>query len=413
MPSDPSGNGEYGESGNDRRNRPPGRRSSWRDGARGRQSGADSSSRSDRPEYPEEPVSEVGYKWRNMQRQAEPEGELPPLPGQSGRRSGGSGSGGVGNRAIIFGAILLAIVVGMLVLPFSPLVDDDPDPTPTPETLVAEATEIATESPTGEETAVPTNEPAETVESDFLVCIDPGHGGWDFGRERMDMAEFSSPWFHESEVTLSLSFFLRDELESRGIGVVMTRETGGAVNWRNEDVNGDGLVLTDSPQGRIDGMRDEMQARINVCNDAGADILVSIHLNGHDDQSVNGYEIFYNSQREFTEQNRDLATFLYREMTVAFEGLDYVTSARGIKDDLDLNAETHEFGSEQFLLMIGPDLQRPEYTHVASAQPGVIIETLFVTNRNDANFILNPANQKRLAEGWADGIELYRERYGD
>lgn len=412
MSSDSSGNSEQQEHGRGRRQSSSSRRTSWRDGARQERPPADSPIRQEREQYAEEPTGEVGHKWRNMQRQAEPEGELPPLPGQSSRRNGGGSSGGVGSRAIIFGAILLAVVVGMLFLPFSPLVDDDPEPTPTVP-VVAENTETAAEPPAGEETAVPTNEPAETVESDFLVCIDPGHGGWDFGRERMDMATFGPPWFFESEVTLSLSFFLRDELESRGIAVVMTRETGGAVNWRNEDVNGDGRVMTDTPQGRIDGMRDEMQARINICNEAGADILVSVHLNGHDNQSINGYEIFYNSQRDFTDQNRDLATFLYREMTVAFDDLEYVTDPRGVKDDLDLNAQTHEFGSEQFLLMIGPDLQRPEYTHIASAMPGVIIEAVFVSNTDDANFILNPANQKRLAVAWADGIENYRERYGD
>lgn len=409
MPSDSRRNQD--PEGNDRSNRSQWRRrSSWRDGAEPQPQTSNEQSRQEQPRHDSGAGAGVGRKWRNLQAGVEPEaGELPPLPGQGNRGSGGRG--GVGSRAVIFGAILLAIVVGMLVLPFSPLVDDDPDPTPTP--LVAEVTQIATEETTGEETPVPTNVPAETVDSDFLVCIDPGHGGWDYGRERMDMGEFGPPWFHESEVTLSLAFFLRDELESRNIAVVLTRETGGAVNWRNEDVNGDGRVLTDSVQGRIDGARDELQARVNICNDAGADILVSIHLNGHDDQSINGYEIFFNNQRDFSSQNQDLATFLYREMTVAFGDLDYVTSARGVKDDIDLQADTHEYGSEQFLLMIGPDLQRPEYTFVGSAMPGVIIEAVFVSNTNDANFILNPANQKRLAVAWADGIELYRERHGD
>lgn len=413
MPSDSSRNREREGQGRERRGSSPGGRSSWRDGARQERPVADSPIRQERPEYTPESGSEVGHKWRNMQRQSEPEGELPPLPGQDQRRKNNrNDGGGVGNRAIIFGAILLAVVAGMLVLPFSPLVDDDPDPTPTAP-VVAQVTEAATEEASGEETAVPTNEPAETVESDFLVCIDPGHGGWDFGRERMDMATFGPPWFHESEVTLSMAFFLRDELESRDIAVVMTRETGGAVNWRNEDVNGDGQVMTDTAQGRIDGARDELQARINICNEAGADILISVHLNGADNTSVSGYEIFYNSQRDFTDQNRDLANFLYREMTVAFNELEYVTTGRGTKDDLDLSADTHEFGSEQFLIMIGPELVRPEYTIVPSAMPGVIIETLFVTNTDDANFILNPANQKRLAVAWADGIELYRDRYGE
>lgn len=344
-----------------------------------------------------------------QERESQPEAELPPLPGQ--KSGGGSNGSGIGSRAIIFGAVLLAIVIGMLFLPFSPLVDNGGDPTPT--APVADSTQTSTEVAAGQETAVPTNEPAETVESDFLVCIDPGHGGWDYGRERMDMDQFGPPWFHESEITLSLSFFLRDELESRGIAVVMTRETGGAVNWRNEDVNSDGRVMQNTEQGMIDGNRDELQARINICNEAEADIMISVHLNGYDDQSVGGYEVFYNTQREFADQNRDLAAFIHREMTVAFDDLEYVTSNRGYTDDINLNADMHDFGSEQFLIMIGPGGQRPDYTIVPTAMPGVIIETLFVTNTDDANFILNPANQQRVAVGWADGIEQYRRQYGD
>lgn len=411
MPSDSRKNGERKNSSG--RQSGGGRsRASWREGLASNDPPADSPIRPDRGNPSHESESEVGHRWRDMQRQTTQEHSLPPLPDQGDRRSNKSGSSRTGSTAIIIGAILLAVVVGMLVLPFSPLVgDDQEDPTPTSE--LAQETVVATELPSGDETAVPTNVPAETVESDFLVCIDPGHGGWDYGRERMDMEVFGPPWFHESEVTLSMSFFLRDELESRGIAVVMTRETGGAVNWRNEDINGDGRVLQNTPQGLIDGNRDELQARINICNEAGADIMVSIHLNGYDDQSVGGYEVYYNSQREFADQNRDLAAFLHREMVVSFDDLGYETNNRGYTDDINLSADMHEFGSEQFLIMIGPGGQRPDYTIVPTAMPGVIIETLFVTNTNDANFILNPANQKRLAVGWADGIENYRDQYGD
>lgn len=412
MPSDSRKNGERGSNRGSKNSgsRP---RASWRDGLASDEAANDSPIRPDRAAQ-SNAETEVGRRWRDMQQQTASQNALPPLPDQDSRRSRKSGSPKVGSTAIIFGAILLAIVVGMLFLPFSPLTDSDSDPTPTtPANEVAEGTLVPTQPPTGNETAVPTNVPAETVDSDFLVCIDPGHGGWDYGRERMDMAIFGPPWFYESEVTLSMSFFLRDELESRGIAVVMTRETGGAVNWRNEDVNGDGRVLQDTPQGLIDGARDELQARINICNEAEADVMVSIHLNGYDDQSVGGYEVFYNTQREFADQNRDLAAFLHREMVVAFDDLGYETRNRGTTDDINLSADMHEYGSEQFLIMIGPGGQRPDYTIVPTAMPGVIIETLFVTNTNDANFILNPANQKRLAVGWADGIENFRDRYGD
>lgn len=350
----------------------------------------------------------VGTRWRELRDEYDSEGSLPPLPDQGKKNRRGSGGG---NKAIIFGAILFVAVIALAILPLSSLLDNDtPDPSPTAE--VAQATE-AILTTDGEETPVPTNEPAETVESNFLVCIDPGHGGWDFGRERLEMNEFSAPWFHESEITLSMAYFLRDDLESRGIAVVMTRETGGAVNWRNEDVNGDGRVKTDSEQGKIDGDRDELQARINVCNDAGADIMVSIHLNGSDDQTIEGYEVFWNDSRPFSQQNLDLANFIVREMAVAFNDLGYDAFSRGATNDIDLHNDSNVYGSEQFLILIGPEVVKPEYTIVPSAMPGVIVEALFVTNTDDANFILNPANQKRLAVSWADAIENYRAQYGD
>lgn len=409
MPSDSRRNGNRSE--NERNRRPESgarSRTSWRDGAGSGKTPSNTSSGSYRPRP--DTTNDPGYKWRNLQRQSQGADELPPLPDQSSRNRKG-GKSGAGSWAIIFGAVLIAIVIGLLVLPFGPLSEDDSSPTPTSD--LSQATVVATEELTGNETAVPTNIPAETVESDFLVCIDPGHGGWDFGRERTDMAVYGPPWVNEAELTLSMSFFLRDELESRGIAVVMTRETGGAVNWANEDVNGDGKVMQDSPQGRIDGSRDELQARINICNEAGADIMVSVHLNGSDDASIGGYQIYFNTKRDFATQNSDLATLIYREMTVAFSDLGYDANPRGTTDDINLSADTHEFGGEQFLIMIGPEVVKPEYTIRPTGMPGVIIETLFLTNTNDANFIMNPANQQRLAVSWADGIEAYRERYGD
>lgn len=403
MPSDSRSNEDRGRSsGRKDSSRKPEPRPSWREGSQHRETPIQA-------ERTPESTENVGHKWRDMQRETASERELPPLPGQKTPRT--SRKSGVGSKAVIFGAVLLAIVVAMLIVPFSGLLDDDP-PDPTGTAAVALATLPATET-AGNATEAPTHAPAETVESDFMVCIDPGHGGWDYGRERMDKSMFGPPWFFESEITLSMSMVLRDELESRNIAVVMTRETGGAVNWQNDDVNGDGQVLEDSPQGLIAGMRDELQARINICNEAGANIMISIHLNGFDDQSVGGYEIFYNSQREFATQNQDLAVFLYREMSVAFADLGYAAAARGTTDDLNLSANIHEYGAEQFLIMIGPEVRKPEYTIVPTSMPGVVIETLFVSNTNDANFILNPANQERLAVGWADGIENYRERYGD
>lgn len=381
------------------------RRRSWREGT-------GSESTSPTPRRPEV-RSEIGSRWRERAGERplhEDVGQaLPDLEPTAARAAKPAGT-----WAIVLGAVLMVAVAGILIWSSNLFSGGEPDPTPTPEDTV-ERTNQVIQVPTSDvdiETA-PTHEPAKTVDSNFLVCIDPGHGGWDFGYERTNPSEFGPPWYNEAEITLPLSLLLRDELESRGIAVVMTRESAGAVNWQNLDVDGDGRVFDGTPQGRVAALRDELQARINICNEAGADIMISIHLNGIDNVSVNGYEVYYNSQRPFADRNIDLATFIYREMSASFAEVGFETTGRGTKDDLDLSADTHEFGGEQFLVMIGPEVVKPEYTIQPTNMPGVIIETLFISNTNDATFILNPANQKVLVEGWATGIEKYFDRYGD
>jgi N-acetylmuramoyl-L-alanine amidase len=39
--------------------------------------------------------------------------------------------------------------------------------------------------------------------------------------------------------------------------------------------------------------------------------------------------------------------------------------------------------------------------------PGVFVEPVFISNQNDANFIVNPDNQQLLITAYADGIEKF------
>lgn len=386
------------------------RRKSWRDGASAANeptpeptAPSQASPSSERPTQSSTPrTTQVTDRWRREAGTAQQDdgAELPPLPGQD-RRRGGS----ISSRGVLLGAVLLALVLAMMYLPFGPLGGGGDDSDPTSPAVVPTN---PVQDPAARDDVVSTPEPATTIDSDMLVCIDPGHGGWDLGQQRLDQELFAPPLFHESEVNLAMAFMLRDELESRGIGVVMTRESGTAANIFSEDVNGDGRTILD---GKQHGDRDELQRRINICNEAGADILISLHINYTDDQTVRGYEVFYTSNREFGDVNIDLANFVYREMGGAFATAGYETNARGPKDDLDLSASTHEFGAEQHLVMTGPAVENPDYTIVPSAMPGVIVEAVFMSNQDDANFIVNPENQRLLVVAYADGIERYFEQY--
>lgn len=351
--------------------------------------------------------SPVGRKWRSSAPPPPDEGPaLPNLPGDEKDRKGG----GTSSRILIFGAVLFALMAVIAFLPFSPLGGgDDAEPTNTPPVAVVPT--APSQDPSNPRGAGTPETPTRPADSEMVVCVDPGHGGWDPGRERQRDGNFVPPYFNESEINLAMGLMFKQQLEARGVTVIMTRETGTAVNVFGEDINGDGRTLEDSQQ---DGERDELQARINVCNDGNADILLSLHLNGFDDASVRGYEVLYTPYptREFGQLNLDLGNAIYRALGAAYDDAGFETDARGVKSDqADLVAELHEFGSENNLVLTGPAVTNPDYTIVPSSMPGVFVEPVFITNQDDANFIVREENQRLLAEAYAEGVMRYFDRH--
>ncbi|ADY55113.1 cell wall hydrolase/autolysin [Syntrophobotulus glycolicus DSM 8271] len=89
----------------------------------------------------------------------------------------------------------------------------------------------------------------------FKVCIDPGHNetGADRGARYKDLAE--------EILTLKIAKLVKQGLEAQGnFTVIMTRE--------GQTVNGPATTLLDS-----------LRTRCSIANNAGADLLVSIHIN--------------------------------------------------------------------------------------------------------------------------------------
>jgi N-acetylmuramoyl-L-alanine amidase len=393
----------------------PPRRSSWREGAR--QEAGDPEAESSPIRERREPETSdtdgirpatVGRRWRDSVTPPPDDGgsSLPPLPGDDG---GSSRGGASGKGLLIFGALLFLLMAVLAFLPFGPLGGGGDDADPTAPAIVVPTSPAEDPAAQGD---ISTPPPRETLaDARYTVCIDPGHGGWDLGWQRLDQERYMPPYFTETEINLAMGLMLRDELESRGIGVVMTRETGTAANVYGEDVNGDGRTILDGEQ---HGDRDELQRRINICNEAGADVLISLHLNGFDDPAARGYEVLYTSSREFGDRNLDLATAIYRAVGAAYNSVGFETQARGTKDDQrDLDAATHEFGSEQHFVLTGPAVNNPDYSIVPSEMPGIFVEPVFVSNQDDANFLVNPDNQRLLVEAYANGIEAYLEQHPD
>ena len=92
------------------------------------------------------------------------------------------------------------------------------------------------------------------------IVLDAGHGGFDVGATGVSGA-------YEDDMNLAVASFLRDDLQSAGAQVIMTREDGDAIaNSKDAD----------------------MQARRRIIEESGSDIVVSIHMNIADDPDISG-----------------------------------------------------------------------------------------------------------------------------
>ena len=284
---------------------------------------------------------------------------------------------------ILAGAFILALLITLLRA--GPLAPVAPTPTPLP-TPIPTATPVPpTTTPVPTQTVNVAPSPPAGV-AGRTVCLDPGHGGADMGNVRVEDRRIV---LMEKDFTLAHSLQLADRLRAAGIDVVMTRTTDTEVNPTNADVNGDGTVAAEGGEARSNQL-DDLQARINICNQAGADILVSVHYNGAENEFLQGYEVWYNGDRPFSNESARLARLLHAALGEQFAAAGYDAFDKGI------GLEAHA--------MTGPE--RPG-SLAPSQMPGIIGEGLFLSNAEDAAFIQTDAAAPALVGAYEQAILAY------
>lgn len=229
--------------------------------------------------------------------------------------------------------------------------------------------------------------------SQFTICIDAGHGGDDIGFQRTATSDV--PAMDESYFNLSIAKELESRLRARGFLVVMTRSTDQEVNADDFDANNDGQSGAGDSAGSetLDAATlDEMQSRIDRCNDSKADVLVSLHVDGSSDPSVRGSRVWYVAGRPFGQLNQSLAALVYEELEHQMRDVGYPWIGQGIVETGDsVTAGSH---AQLQQLLIGPDrkgLKEP------SAMPGVVVEVLTLTSDADAAFLASEQGISTIA----------------
>ena len=330
----------------------------------------------------------------------------------AGDGQGGRGPERMSGRTVTLGAIL---VIGILAVSlgaggvFGNRGAGAPDPTATVPPVV-----VALGSPTAsvalaagtDGDSTPANSRIENPEwpgqgdGRTVVCIDPGHGGWDQGFSRPLSGIL--PGLAEADYNLAHAYDLAERLEEDGIDVVMTRRTPSAVNEDGADVNGDGETIDDSEAA---GTLDELQARINICNEARADLLVSMHINGAEVRPlVKGYETWYTGSRPFGDHSYRFATLVFRALGTEMEAAGYFTDAREVNDDRKISVDESNANLLDNMIMTGPDVRGAIN---GSEMPGAIIEALFISNDDDARFLDSADGHDAIVSAYESAILDY------
>lgn len=222
----------------------------------------------------------------------------------------------------------------------------------------------------------------------FLICIDPGHGGHDPGAQGRHNVE--------KDVVLKMSHVLKREIAKRdGFSSFLTR---------NSDYK---IKLEDRPK---------------ICDRANSDLFISLHMNSST-PPTRGFEIFYLSDKGAEEslQPKLLETEL-SGAKVKTEGKSSSLKPSltrhimlekiliNLKQTETLNSSAHLAHSieKHFKSIKGSKsrgVHRQEYVVLKNVQtPSVLFEMGFITNSRDEKFFTTQVTQELAARKIVDGI---------
>ena len=194
-----------------------------------------------------------------------------------------------------------------------------------------------------------TTQPALPARTDpTLIVIDPGHGGSDPGSLNPAYG------ITESHVTLDIAERLEADLKKQGWKVVMTR---------------DGDYDVGDPNGSD---AQELQARCDVANAAGARLFVSVHINSSVSAAPSGGTTYY-----WHPQDRAFAQTVENDMIAAV----------GITDD--------------------GVIRNNFYVVHHTRMPSILVEVAYLSNPHDATLLSKQSFLDQVAAGIARGIGDY------
>lgn len=185
-----------------------------------------------------------------------------------------------------------------------------------------------------------------------LVVIDAGHGGIDPGKVGVNGAL-------EKDINLVIAKKVKRYLELSDVEVIMTRE------------GEDGLYRAEDSNKKVQDMKN----RVALIDSSGADLAVSIHQNSYREEYVKGAQVFYYAT---SLQGKAIAELMQKTLA----------------ETLDKENRREAKANDSYYLL------------KKTQTPIIIAECGFLSNREEAELLLDEAYQDRVA--WAIHLGILR-----
>ena len=229
----------------------------------------------------------------------------------------------------------------------------------------------------------------------FVVAIDPGHGGKDPGAQGSQVIE--------KELVLKISKKLKKLIDQeKTMSAFLIRENdsfpcpGNRSNCRQQE---------------------SLSERITRAKKGGADLLISIHADAFSDRSVRGATLYALSDSRKIRRGSDYKV-MYRPKTKNNMKLKSSSSKKSLSritgDDIDAQDQSIEIG-KHILKEMRKDVRirkktprEAEFAVLKSTSiASVLIETSYLSNKDDEKFLINPRNQDKIVEAIVRGLKSY------
>lgn len=198
----------------------------------------------------------------------------------------------------------------------------------------------------------------------MTICLDPGHGGSDSGATAFGAKE--------SDLTLKIAQYCKEELSKYDVNVVMTRTTDTRL----------------SEEAAMD-----LKNRVEVAKKAGASYFISIHINSATNSAAKGAEVYYpntSGNKNLSSNGQNLAKAIQSQLAA----LGLYDRGIKIRNYTDGTTSSNPNSSDQDYYGVIRYAKQANIT-------GLIVEHCFISNKDEFDKYLG-SNAKLQQLGIAD-----------